>query len=76
MFQLSPQTIFSPRFLALPLIALTIIVALAQTASRNPTVAGAQVASPTVHRAINCSDPSKAASPTCTVAAAPARTVQ
>lgn len=68
MQQLSPRTLFSPRFLALPIIALTIIVALAQTSSRNPTVAGAQVAGPTVHRAINCADPAKATVAACNVA--------
>lgn len=67
MFQLSPRTLLSPRFLALPIIALTIIVALAQT-SRNPTIAGAQIAGPTVHRVINCADPAKATVAACNIA--------
>ncbi len=76
MFEISPRTILSPRFLALPIIALTVIVALAQTSSRNPVVAGTQVAGPTVHRAINCSDPSKATAPACTIANDRARVVR
>jgi hypothetical protein len=76
MFKLSARSIFSPRFLALPIIALTIIVALAQTATRNQTVAGTQVAGPTVYRAVNCSDPAKATAAACNIATNPARTVR
>jgi hypothetical protein len=45
----------SPRFLALPAIALTVIVALAQAHSGAPA---ADAAVRTVHRAVNCALPS------------------
>lgn len=75
MLQLSAQTILSPRFFALPIIALTVIVSLAYV-SRSPAVIGTQVAGPTVYRAINCADPAKATASACTVATDRLRTVR
>jgi hypothetical protein len=65
MFTLSLKSLFSPRFLALPAIALAVIVALAQSASHSGKL---DVAGPTVVRAVNCSAPGNAANPACTVA--------
>ena len=56
----------SPRFFALPLIALTIIVALSYTQARTSS-AGVEVAAPVV-RAVTCSTPGRAADPACAVA--------
>jgi hypothetical protein len=75
MFKLSPRVLLSPRFLALPAIALAVIFALAQTATRT-TTAGTQVAAPKVYRAVNCSDPAKATTAACTVAGDQGRTVR
>jgi hypothetical protein len=74
MFTLSLKSLFSPRFLALPAIALAVIVALAQTASHNS--GKMDVAGPTVVRAVNCSAPANAANPACTVAHNDLRTVR
>jgi len=66
MFTLSLKSLFSPRFLALPAIALAVIVALSHTAShRDGTL---EVAAPTVVRAVNCATPGKATDPACAVA--------
>jgi hypothetical protein len=53
----------SPRFLALPVIALTVIVALSQAHSGG---AGSEGATRTVYRAVNCA--TATAAPTCAVA--------
>lgn len=66
MFTLSPKSLFSPRFLALPVIALAVIVALAQSSNRSG--AGTEVAGPTVVRAVSCSTPGKAMDRACAVA--------
>lgn len=73
MFTLSLKSLFSPRFLALPAIALAVIVALAQNASHSGKL---DVAGPTVVRAVNCSAPGNAANPACTVARNDLRTVR
>ena len=75
MFKLTPRLLLSPRFYALPLIALAVIIALAQTATRT-TSGNVELASPKVHRAINCSDPARANTAACTVAGDPARAVR
>ena len=67
MLSLSPRRIFSPRFLALPLIALGVIIALAQTGKQNPS-AGGQLAAPKIYRAVNCANPVNAAHAGCAVA--------
>jgi hypothetical protein len=65
MFKLSPRLFLSPRFFALPLIALAIIVALAHANSTR--ISGTQVAAPII-RATTCATPGKAADPACAVA--------
>jgi hypothetical protein len=75
MFKLTPRLLASPRFYALPLIALAVIIALAQTTTRS-TSTGVEMASPKIFRAINCSDPARANTSACTVAGDPARTVR
>ena len=55
----------SPRFLALPVAALAVIVALSQAHSQNPRSAEA---APTVIRATNCATPAATFSPACTIA--------
>jgi hypothetical protein len=62
----SIQFLTSPRFFALPLIALTIIVALASSNARS-TPSSMEVAAPVV-RAVSCSAPARSADPACTVA--------
>jgi len=56
----------SPRFFALPLIALTIIVALSQT-NAGPKSSSIEMAAPVV-RAVTCSTPGRAVDPACAVA--------
>ena len=56
----------SPRFFALPLIALTIIVALSHTNARSGP-SGVEMAAPVV-RAVTCSTPTRAADSSCAVA--------
>jgi hypothetical protein len=75
MFKLTPRFLLSPRFFALPLIALAVIFALAQTTTRS-TSTGVEVAGPKIYRAINCSDPARANTAACTVAGDPARAVR
>ena len=75
MFKVSPRFLLSPRFLALPAIALAVLIALAQVSTR-PTTAGVEVAAPKVYRAINCSDPAKAATAACAVAGDRSRVVR
>lgn len=75
MLKFSPSFLLSPRFFALPLIALTVLVALAQTNARAPST-GQEASAPKVFRAVNCSDPSKAGSAMCTVAGSPAVAVR
>ena len=58
MIKFSPRFLLSPRFFALPLLALCVIVALAQATANKPK-AGA-VAATKVERAVNCA----AANPT------------
>jgi hypothetical protein len=65
MFTLSPKSLLSPRFLALPAIALMVIVALAQNSSHNGKM---ETAGPTVVRAVNCSAPGNATNRACAVA--------
>jgi len=65
MFKLSPRLFLSPRFFALPLIALAIIVALAH--ANRDRVTATQVAAPVI-RATTCATPGKAADASCTVA--------
>jgi hypothetical protein len=67
MLNLPPRFLLSPRFFALPLIALGVIVALAQ-AGRHHGAADATAASPVVYRAVNCTAPANAARAACTVA--------
>lgn len=75
MFKLTPRFLLSPRFFALPLIALAVIFALAQTTTRS-TSTSVEVAGPKVYRAVNCSDPARANTAACTVAGDPARTMR
>lgn len=77
MFKLTPRFLMSPRFLALPVLAVVVIVALAQTSTRSTsTTAGVEVAGPKIYRAINCSDPARANTAACTVAGDPGRIVR
>jgi hypothetical protein len=46
----------TPRFLAMPTIALTVIVMLAQAHSQ-PDVRRAEIVSPAVYHAVNCATP-------------------
>lgn len=67
MFNPSTRFLLSPRFFALPLIALAVIVALAQATSRTPSN-GTQVAAPII-RANTCATPAaRANDPACIVA--------
>lgn len=67
MLNLSPRFLLSPQFFALPLIALGVIIALAQTGRHNsPTDAVA--ASPAIYRAVNCAASANATKAACTVA--------
>jgi hypothetical protein len=65
MFKLSPRLFLSPRFLALPAIAVTVIVALAQT-HRNQPIRTELTSS--VVRATTCASPGKAVEPSCAIA--------
>ncbi len=77
MFKLTPRFLLSPRFLALPFIALAVLVALAQTTTRpTSTTASIDAGSQKVYRAINCSDPARAAAAACTVAGDTGRVVR
>jgi len=53
----------SPRFLALPIAALAVIVALSQAHSSRSFEA-----TPTVHRAINCAAPTSSSAAACSLA--------
>ena len=66
--------IATPRFFALPLIALTIIVALSYGNSRTGS-SGVEVAAPVV-RAVACSTPGRAADPACALANAGANVLR
>jgi hypothetical protein len=68
MLNLSPRFFLSPRFLALPLIALGVIVALAQTGKHAPT-ANTHMAAPKIYRALNCANPANAMQAACAIAA-------
>jgi hypothetical protein len=68
MLKLSPRCLLSPRFLALPVIALSVIVALAQ-ASRETHTLGTQIATSKVYRAVNCASPVNAGHASCAIAA-------
>ena len=75
MFEFTPRFLLSPRFFALPLIALAVLLALSQVSTRS-TSTGLEVAGPKVYRAVNCSDPGRANTAACAVAGDPARTVR
>lgn len=60
-------TILSPRFLALPVIALAVILALASASSRTQTTGATQVAGPTTVRAISCAAPANRSDPACAI---------
>ncbi len=65
MFTLSLKSLLSPRLLALPAIALAVIVTLAHTSGRS----GVAVArAPTVIRALNCAVPAGAMDRACALA--------
>ena len=64
---LSPRFLLSSRFLALPLFAVAVIVALAYAGRAER--AGDQVAATKIYRAVNCANPAHATSTACTVAA-------
>jgi hypothetical protein len=61
----------SPRFLALPAIALAVIVALSQAHSGTPATDGVRQ---TVFRAVSCA--TEAAAPECTIAASRAAVIR
>ncbi|HET9904213.1 MAG TPA: hypothetical protein VFQ27_10995 [Xanthobacteraceae bacterium] len=67
MLNLGPRFLLSPRFLALPLIALGVIIALAQT-GKSPKPTATQVAEPRIYRAVNCTNPANAGHPACGIA--------
>lgn len=63
MLNLSPRFLLSPRFFALPLIAIAVLIGLAQASNRTaPT--GNQAAAPIV-RATTCATAGKAADAAC-----------
>lgn len=64
MIRFSPRFLLSPRFFALPLLALTVIFALAQATAQKPK--DGAVASTKIERAVNCS--AAPASASCSVA--------
>ena len=74
MLQHSPRFLASPRFFALPLIALVVIMALAQ-ASKATRTADSQSAAPRVYRAVTCASPADAGL-ACAVADTAARHVR
>lgn len=66
MFTLSPRSLLSPRFFAMPLIALAIIVGLAH-ASKNSRDAGTQVAAPKVRATACQAAPGRVADASCAI---------
>jgi hypothetical protein len=64
--------LLSPRFIALPAIALAVIVSLAQAhgpKNDDQAIAGSvHAAAPAVYRAVNCSKPANAQHPQCAFA--------
>ncbi len=61
------STMLSPRFLALPVIALAVIAALASASSRTTQTTGAQVAGATTVRAVSCAAPANRSDPACAI---------
>ena len=55
----------SPKFLALPIAAVAVIIALSQAHSHNPS---STEVTPTVHRAINCAAPATTFNAACAIA--------
>lgn len=69
------MSLLSPRFLALPVIALAVIVALAQSHGGSKST-GTEVAAPSVHRAGNCTTPGKRTSAACAIATTDATVIR